>query len=104
MERINYLPLGSIVYLEGGTQSLLIVARGLMVKNGDNLVFFDYTGVPYPRGLVGEQVAYFQHSQIADVVFEGYRDDADTEAVNNINNFLSQNPDVIRGSLDNWVG
>lgn len=104
MNRIDYLPLGSIVYLEGGTQKVLIVSRGLRVRNGENIVFFDYGGVPYPYGVAGDQLAYFQHEQIAKVIFEGYRDSDDDMAVRNINAYLENNPDIVRGSLENWHG
>ena len=48
MEKINYIPLGSIVLLSGGTQKVMIISRGLNVQNGGRVLFFDYAGVPYP--------------------------------------------------------
>ena len=35
MEEKKLLPLGSIVYLNDGNKKLLIVSRGLIVKNGN---------------------------------------------------------------------
>ncbi len=102
MEKIKYLPLGSIVYLEGGIDKVLIVARGLMVKSGEKTLFFDYGGVPYPTGLAGDQMAYFQHSAIENIVFEGFSDTDDEQAVENINAYLKNHPDTVRGSIDLW--
>lgn len=47
------LPLGSIVYLEEGTQKLVIVGRGAIFEDPDTKeqVFADYMGVLYPAGL-----------------------------------------------------
>ncbi len=102
MERIDYLPLGSIVYLNDGMKKLLIVGRGLMLKNGDKEYFFDYGGVLFPEGLQGDELAYFQHSSVKKVVFEGFRDDDDEAAVDKINLFLSNHPEVLRGDAENW--
>lgn len=104
MERIDYLPLGSVVYLEGGSRKLLIISRGLIVKNGDGVVYFDYSGVPYPHGLTDEHVAYFQHDSIVKVVFEGYRDSDDEMAVNAINKYIEDHPDLVRGDVEGWQG
>lgn len=102
MERINYLPLGSIVHLAGSTQKLMIVSRGLRVRNGDEIVFFDYGATIYPIGIANDQMVYFQHDAISDVVFEGFKDSDEEAAVNNINSYLEKNPDTIRGSVETW--
>ncbi len=102
MEKVNYIPLGSIVLLEGGVQKVLIIARGLNVSNGGRVLFFDYGGVPYPEGLNGDQVAYFNHDAIAKVVFEGYSDVDNEHMVNNINAYLQANPGLTRGSAETW--
>lgn len=104
MERIDYLPLGSVVYLEGGSRKVMIISRGLIVKNGDGLVFFDYSGVPYPHGLTDEHVAYFQHDSIVNVVFEGFRDSDDEMAVNAINKYIADHPELARGNVEDWQG
>ncbi len=102
MEKIEYLPLGSIVYLNDGMKKLMIVGRGLMLQNGDKQYFFDYGGVLFPEGLQGDELAYFQHDAVKKVVFEGYHDDDDEAAVDKLNLFLSNNPDVERGNVENW--
>ena len=71
------LPLGSIVYLEEGTQKIVIVGRGAIFGDPDTgeQVFADYMGVLYPMGLQTNSTLFFQHENIDDVVFEGYHDD-----------------------------
>lgn len=102
MEKTNYLPLGSVIYLNDGIKKLMIVGRGLIVKNGEKNYFFDYGAVLFPEGLQGDELAYFQHSAIRKVVFEGFKDDDDEAAVEKINLFLESNPDIERGDINNW--
>ncbi len=99
---IDYVALGSVVLLKGGTQKIVVIARGLNVKNGEKVFFFDYGGVPYPNGLTGDQIAYFNQDSISRVVFEGYRDVDDENVVENINRYLEGNPDVERGNPSTW--
>lgn len=99
---IEYLPLGSIVLLEGGVQKVFIVGRALLVRKGEETFFFDYAGVPYPEGVVGDQVAYFNAETITKVVFKGYSDVDDENAVGNINRYLQEHPDVKRGDPASW--
>lgn len=99
MERTKLLPLGSVVYLNEGNKKLLIVSRGLIVKSGDGLVYFDYGGVPYPEGLVDDQMAYFQSEGISKIVFEGYSDLDDEATVDKINAYIANHPEIHRGDV-----
>ena len=102
MERIDYLPLGSVVLLRDTAQKILIIARAINVKNGDKVVFFDYGGVLYPDGLIGDRMAYFNHESINKVVFEGFNDVENQNVVDTINNYLMVNPDIEKGDPQNW--
>lgn len=102
MKRIDYLPLGSIVYLNDGMKKLMIVGRGLIVKNGEKPYFFDYGGVLFPEGLQGDEMAYFQHDAVKKIVFQGFKDDDDEAAVDKINLFLENNTEIERGDINNW--
>lgn len=102
MEKVNYLPLGSIVLMEGGIQKLIITSRGLVVQHNGEEVFFDYAAVPYPQGLISDDLLYFNHENIAKVVFEGYKDDDDEVIVGNINKFIENHPNMIKGDAQNW--
>ncbi|MGN0533083.1 MAG: DUF4176 domain-containing protein [Eubacterium sp.] len=104
MERIDYLPLGSVVYLNEGNKKVLIIARGLIAKNGDGHIFFDYGGVPYPEGLVDDQMAYFQHDSISKVVFKGFSDMDDEATVDKINAFAESHQDIPRGNVKQLLG
>lgn len=74
------LPLGSVVYLEEGTQKLIVVGRGAIFDDPDtdSQVFADYMGVLYPQGLQTNSTFFFQHENIDKVIFEGYRDEEES--------------------------
>jgi hypothetical protein len=92
MEKIKYLPLGSIVIVRGGVKKTMVVARGLAAEINAETKVFDYGGCLYPEGLLGDQIMYFNHVDIAKVVFEGFTDDDDILMVENINNWLNETP------------
>lgn len=98
----KYLPLGSIVLLKGGMQKILIISRALKVRNGDKEYFFDYGGVLYPEGLVGDQMAYFNEDKISKIVFEGYSDIDNENMVENIKHYEEEHPDLIKGDPETW--
>lgn len=95
----KYIPLGSIVLLKGGAKKLMVVGRALQIRNGESTVFFDYAGVPYPEGLMGDQVAYFNQDNIARLVFSGFSDIDNENVVDNINRWLEEHPDLHRGNV-----
>ena len=97
MEKVAFLPLGSVVVVKGGVKKAMIISRGLGVTLGDGVKYFDYGGCLYPEGLVGDQVLYFNHADINKVVFEGFSDDDNELMVENINAFV-QTSDLERGN------
>ena len=92
MEKIKYLPLGSIVVIRGGVKKTMIIARGLAVTIQSENKVFDYAGCLYPEGLIGDQVMYFNHTDISKIVFEGFNDEDNIVMVENINNWLEKTP------------
>lgn len=75
----DLLPVGSIVLLNNGTKRLMI--SGVMQSNasGDGKEY-DYLGVMYPEGHLGEGFQYlFNQEDIQSVVFRGF-EDAEREA------------------------
>ncbi len=70
------LPIGSVVMLKDAKQPVMIF--GYMQKSAffkDEIV--DYIGVPYPEGNINVAVQIgFQMTDIAEVLFEGYRTEA----------------------------
>jgi len=66
------LPIGSIVLLDGATDTLMII--GYLPKGIDE-VKRDYMGVPYPTGLMDmDSVKAFNRTDIKEVIFEGNKD------------------------------
>lgn len=67
------LPIGSIVLLKGGVKKLMVI--GLKpVKQEEPDVVYDYIAVMYPEGfLSAEHNFLFNHDDINDVVFTGYK-------------------------------
>ena len=102
MERIDYLPLGSVVRLEGGIQDLMVISRGINVKQNDKEYFFDYGAVAYPEGLTGDVMAYFNHDGIARIVFYGYDTQESRIMAENINRYIEANPEIERIDPRNW--
>ncbi|CYV21905.1 DUF4176 domain-containing protein [Streptococcus suis] len=74
------LPLGSVVYLEEGTQKLVIVGRGIIFNDPDSgeQALADYMGVLYPSGFQTDSTLFFQHENVDKVVFKGYSDDEES--------------------------
>lgn len=67
------LPIGSVVLLKNGTKKLVITGIKPVVTNEPQTVY-DYIGVLYPEGYLGKENNYlFYHTDITDVIFEGYK-------------------------------
>lgn len=72
------LSIGSIVYLREGTSKLMILNRAPILpseENGEEGIWYDYSGCFYPQGLDPNNVFYFNEENIDEVVFEGFKDE-----------------------------
>jgi hypothetical protein len=70
----KFLPVGSVVLLDGGDKRVVIIGRGGRAKTTDD--HWDYLGCPYPEGYIGDDNSYvFNHDQIARVFFIGLQDE-----------------------------
>ena len=69
---------------------------------------FDYAACPYPEGMNGDRLMYFQHTDICRVVFEGYVDDDEIMMCDNILNAMEkteiERADAIEGTQDIYYG
>ena len=66
------LPIGSVVLLMGGIRKLMITGIKVSTPEQEDTMF-DYIGVLYPEGFMGEVGNFmFNHSDISDVIFKGY--------------------------------
>lgn len=74
-ENKKYLPLGTVVLLQGASKRLMITGFvGKTPEIKDQI--FDYSGCVYPEGFSSyKEVFVFNHSQIAKVISLGYIDD-----------------------------
>lgn len=67
------LPIGSVVLLKGGSKRLMIY--GVKQTNMDSQEEFDYIGVLYPEGNLGDEGHFFFNSEdIEKVFFVGMND------------------------------
>lgn len=67
----SLFPIGSVVNLEGATKSILIIGTEVMKEDDDTV--YDYVGVPYPEGYIGnEMLLLFMHDDIEQVHFLGF--------------------------------
>ena len=89
----KYLPLGSVVLLNGAKKRVMII--GFMVSSqGAEGKVFDYMGCVFPEGVISsEQSLVFNHNQIGQVFCLGYSDDEEKKFRNKLksleNNKLS---------------
>lgn len=70
----EFLPIGSVVLLEGGTKKIMIT--GYFAVAGENKKVWDYRGCPFPEGVIlSSGVALFNHRQIKEVCHIGFKND-----------------------------
>ena len=66
MEVKNLLPIGSVVLLKDGTKRLMIF--GIKQTDNSTNIEYDYIGVLYPEGNIGENGQFlFNHEDIQNV-------------------------------------
>ena len=53
----EWLPVGSVVTLEGGQRSIMVA--GFMIQDGNTGRYWDYVGYPYPEGRQRADADYF---------------------------------------------
>ncbi|AJH72613.1 MULTISPECIES: DUF4176 domain-containing protein [Bacillus] len=72
---MKLLPIGTVVKLEEIEQFVMIIGR--MVVSADKRDF-DYVGVPYPVGYLGdEKVLCFNHDKIVEEIHRGYLNESE---------------------------
>lgn len=101
MENIEYLPLGSIVILEGGIKKVMIVAVGMGGQLEQQIHYFEYGGSLYPEGLMGDAVLFFNHENIQEVIWRGYTDQEDETIKENLQKWISESG-YTKGDPSKW--
>lgn len=82
----NYLPVGTVVFLKNLQKKVMIIGVNVIANQDENRVF-DYIGVMYPEGYLGNDQGnfLFNHDDINDVVFEGYNNPEREEYIIQLN-------------------
>ena len=89
MKYEKYLPIGSVVLLKNGKKRLMIT--GFCVIPNDSKEEYDYSGCLYPEGIItSDEIAVFNHNQIAKVYSAGYSDDEEKEFKKNLKEMLEK--------------
>ena len=96
------LPLGSVVMLDGASHPVMIVGRCLRVSGAEGPALVDYGGCPWPEGLLGDQVVYFDAPAVRTVVSRGYEDEREADFARRIaeataSSDLARRPATARG-------
>lgn len=84
MREEKYLPLGSVILVTGSVKKILLIGRGAVSTQEGQTRYFDYVGVTYPEGLVGDTILYINHEDIAELIFRGYEDEDDKRMQDNL--------------------
>lgn len=81
----KYLPIGTVVILNGGTAKVMINGYCAVAEEMKDKVF-DYRGCPYPEGVLESSgVALFDHSQIKEICHMGFKNDESIELSDKLN-------------------
>lgn len=69
----EFLPIGSVVLLEGGNKRIMICGR-IQAQAGSDIIY-DYSDCYYPEGIVDpKSMFFFNRDAIETVYFRGYED------------------------------
>ena len=83
MKFSELLPIGTVVLLKNAEKKLMIFGVGQI--NETEHVDYDYIGVMYPEGNMGEGTQFlFNHSDIDQIFYRGYEDEEREEFINRI--------------------
>lgn len=75
MNEKKYLPIGSVVLLDGGEKKLMVTGYCVRTSENPNKIY-DYSGCFYPEGIIrSNESAIFDHHQIKEIFFTGYYND-----------------------------
>ncbi len=86
----RFLPIGTVVLLNGGKKRVMIIGFCAMAKGKEGKIF-DYCGCIYPEGLMASnQTCMFDHNQIEKVFYKGFVDEEETTFKGKLNNLINQ--------------
>lgn len=104
IEAPEFLPLGSVVSLEGNPKKMLVIGRALLVENEGTREYYDYGFCLYPEGMLGDAVIYSNHENIDTVHFKGFEDEENAETLSSIKEVLADLdvPKAKPQAIDAW--
>lgn len=83
------LPIGTVVLLEGAEKRLMIY--GVKQTDQETREEYDYIGVVYPEGNMGQGTQFlFNHGQIKEVFYKGFEDEERNEFIDKLNAYYEQ--------------
>ena len=81
----KYLPIGTIVLLNGGTKKIMITGFCAVAENNPNKMY-DYRGCPFPEGVLETTgVALFNHNQIKEICHIGFENQESIDLSDKLN-------------------
>ncbi|HEM6183770.1 TPA: DUF4176 domain-containing protein [Streptococcus suis] len=99
MELTKLLPMGTVVYLNGGKLEVMIVSRQPILKLDGHEVYFDYAGISQILGLDPEQIVYFNQENIKKVIFKGYESDNEERLQEAFAEWRENHPEIPKGKV-----
>lgn len=79
--RKKFLPIGTVVMLQGGTKRVMISGFCGIESGDENKKIWDYSGCMYPEGFLDSSTTcLFNHDQIQEVYHLGLADDEEEKA------------------------
>ena len=95
-DKQRFLPIGSVVLLQGGTKEVMITSyclfpTNVQIKDGQAVKpdrkMYEYGGCVYPEGILDSNVSCaFNHHQIEKVLYVGYQTEKQTQLSTVLNN------------------
>lgn len=86
------LPIGSVVMMKSASKKAMIF--GVKQKDMATDVEYDYIGVIYPEGNLGDgSQFFFNHENIAEVFFRGYENEERQKFVEQLSEYYSNRED-----------
>lgn len=86
----EYLPIGTVCILKGGTKKVMIIGFCSIPKE-DSSKIFDYSGCLYPEGLISSnQICLFNNDQIEKIYHKGFDSQEDLDFKDKLENIMEK--------------
>lgn len=85
----DLLPIGSVILLNEAEKKLMIT--GIKQTDMTENKTYDYIGVVYPEGKIGDETEFlFNHEDINNVFFKGYEDEERNQFMDRLSKFFNE--------------